>query len=231
MDLGAKLKDARAAAGLTQGEAAEKLYVSRQTISNWENGKTYPDIVSVVKMSDLYGISLDRLLKEEKSMEENKNSGAGGVSDYVTYLKENANAVKNGKKLFALIVFAGYTLIWGIVLLLFWCSPLSTDALGYSLLFFYFILPSASFAAALLIGYNDLFGRFKWLFLLFFLVTTVLAYYLTFSLKNMIAFDKINYITWDTVLQGFLFGAVPAAVGMGTGFLIRLIKNKKRGEE
>ena len=37
-------------------------------MSNWENGKTYPDIISVIKMSDLYDISLDHLLKEKKSM-------------------------------------------------------------------------------------------------------------------------------------------------------------------
>lgn len=64
MDIGAKIRDARVKSGLTQEQAAEALSVSRQTISNWETGKTYPDIVSVVRMSDLYDISLDRLLKE-----------------------------------------------------------------------------------------------------------------------------------------------------------------------
>ena len=63
MDIGAKLKAARTAAGLTQEQAAAALGVSRQTISNWENAKTYPDIVSVVHMSDLYAVSLDHLLK------------------------------------------------------------------------------------------------------------------------------------------------------------------------
>ena len=61
MELFEKLKAARAQAGLTQEQAAEALLVSRQTVSNWETGKTYPDIVSVVKMSDLYGVSLDAL--------------------------------------------------------------------------------------------------------------------------------------------------------------------------
>ena len=50
---------------MTQEQSAEAIGVSRQTISNWENEKTYPDIVSVVKMGDLFSISLDRLLKEE----------------------------------------------------------------------------------------------------------------------------------------------------------------------
>lgn len=68
MDIGTKIKNARLAAKLTQEQAAEGLGVSRQTMSNWENGKTYPDIISVIQMSDLYDISLDHLLKEEKSM-------------------------------------------------------------------------------------------------------------------------------------------------------------------
>ena len=42
--------------------------VSRQTISNWENGKSLPDILSVIRMSELYQISLDELLKGDKAM-------------------------------------------------------------------------------------------------------------------------------------------------------------------
>ena len=62
MDIGNMLKTARSEAGMTQEKAAEALGVSRQTISNWETGKTYPDIISVIHMSDLYSISLDHLL-------------------------------------------------------------------------------------------------------------------------------------------------------------------------
>lgn len=62
MDIGRKIKEARLKAKLTQEQVTEVLGVSRQTISNWENEKTFPDIVSVVKMSDLYAVSLDHLL-------------------------------------------------------------------------------------------------------------------------------------------------------------------------
>ena len=54
MNIGTKIKNARTSANLTQEQVAEALDVSRQTVSNWENEKTYPDIVSVIKMSDLY---------------------------------------------------------------------------------------------------------------------------------------------------------------------------------
>ena len=70
MDIGVKIKDARLASNLTQEQVAEALGISRQTVSNWENGKTYPDIINVIKMSDLYHVSLDHLLKGEKQEKE-----------------------------------------------------------------------------------------------------------------------------------------------------------------
>lgn len=85
MEIGKKLKTARQEAGLTQEQAAERLFVSRQTISNWENEKTYPDITSVVRLSDLYSISLDELLKGDVKMLE--------------HLEENMDLVKSNQKL------------------------------------------------------------------------------------------------------------------------------------
>ena len=70
MEIEKKLKDARLKAGLTQEQVADKIMVSRQTISNWENGKSLPDIVSIIKLSDLYQISLDVLLKGDQKMKE-----------------------------------------------------------------------------------------------------------------------------------------------------------------
>ena len=58
MEIGIKLKKARNEKGITQEQAAEALGVSRQTISNWENNKSYPDIISVIKMSDIYSVAL-----------------------------------------------------------------------------------------------------------------------------------------------------------------------------
>lgn len=70
MKIEIKLKNARANAGLTQEQVAEKIMVSRQTISNWENGKSLPDIISIINLSDLYQISIDELLKGDKRMKE-----------------------------------------------------------------------------------------------------------------------------------------------------------------
>ena len=61
MEIGSKIKKSRIDAKLTQEQAAEALGISRQTISNWENEKSYPDIVSVLKMSDLFIPAMQRL--------------------------------------------------------------------------------------------------------------------------------------------------------------------------
>lgn len=63
MELGQRMKDLRSKAGMTQEELAEKLYVSRQTISSWENDKSYPDIHSLLMVGNLFGVSLDTLIK------------------------------------------------------------------------------------------------------------------------------------------------------------------------
>lgn len=68
MQIGEKLKQKRNEAGWSQEVLAEKIGVSRQTVSNWETNRSYPDIGSVLRLSDLYGISLDELLKEDTNM-------------------------------------------------------------------------------------------------------------------------------------------------------------------
>lgn len=89
MEIGSKLKNARTKAGLTQEKVAEEILVSRQTVSNWENEKSYPDIISVIKLSDLYNVSLDILLK--------------GDEDMMKHLEESTDVVNSNKKLLAAI--------------------------------------------------------------------------------------------------------------------------------
>lgn len=72
MELGNKIKEYRLVLKLTQDDLAEKMYVSRQTISNWENDKSYPDIHSLILFSELVGVSLDQLVKGDiETMERN----------------------------------------------------------------------------------------------------------------------------------------------------------------
>lgn len=71
MELGKKIMKIRKDNKLTQEDFAYKYYVTRQTVSNWENSKSYPDLDTLVKISDDFDISLDVLLKEDKKVIEN----------------------------------------------------------------------------------------------------------------------------------------------------------------
>jgi len=68
MRFGERLKQARLAQDLTQQMVADQLHVSRQTISSWETEHSYPDIDSLLRLSDFYGLSLDTLLREDQGM-------------------------------------------------------------------------------------------------------------------------------------------------------------------
>ena len=70
MEISEILKEARQNSGMTQEDVANKIMVSRVTVSHWENGKSLPDIVSLIGLSDLYGISLDELVKGDSKMTE-----------------------------------------------------------------------------------------------------------------------------------------------------------------
>lgn len=63
MELPQQLKANRERLGLTQEDVAQRIFVSRQTMSSWETGKTYPDVQSLLLLSSLFGVSIDSLVK------------------------------------------------------------------------------------------------------------------------------------------------------------------------
>jgi len=71
MELARQIKKHRQALGISQEALAEKIYVSRQTISNWETARTYPDVQSLLLLSVAFDISIDELIKGDvETMEE-----------------------------------------------------------------------------------------------------------------------------------------------------------------
>ncbi len=70
MNLGNNLFQARKKAGLSQEMVAEKLGVSRQTISKWETDETIPDIYQSKKLAKLYNVSLDELIEFDVDLKE-----------------------------------------------------------------------------------------------------------------------------------------------------------------
>ena len=125
MEIWKKLKDARMRSGFTQESVAEKVNVSRQTISNWENEKSYPDITSVIELSNLYSISLDELLKGDEKMME--------------HLEESTNVVKSTRKLIGAILLNIIT-----VILLITLSMFLSDRSYYLLVVFCLAIASSS---------------------------------------------------------------------------------------
>lgn len=75
MKLGKLIKKQRAELGLTQEEVAKKLSVTRQTLSNWENEKSYPDLDQLLKLSDIYHFSIDSLLRGDPELRKSLDSG------------------------------------------------------------------------------------------------------------------------------------------------------------
>ena len=72
MEVGTQIKKYRSNMGISQEELAEKVYVSRQTVSNWETGKNYPDIHSVLLLSSVFNVSLDQLMKGDVKIMKNE---------------------------------------------------------------------------------------------------------------------------------------------------------------
>lgn len=106
MEVGMRIKQRRNELRLTQDEVAEALGITRQTISNWENGRSYPDIERVIRLSEIYQLSLDELLKGDVKM--------------VHHLQENTN-VNRYLKLFILLLGVNILLM----LLLSFVNPIS----------------------------------------------------------------------------------------------------------
>lgn len=63
METGKQIRKFRSEMHMSQDDLAQRIFVSRQTISNWENDKNYPDIKSLLMLSELFNISLDKLIK------------------------------------------------------------------------------------------------------------------------------------------------------------------------
>ena len=79
MTLGQRLQKARKESGLSQEELAEQLGVSRQAVSKWENDSGYPEMEKMIRLSQIYQVSLDYLVgngqEQEHANEENAAAG------------------------------------------------------------------------------------------------------------------------------------------------------------
>ncbi len=87
MKLGERIAEKRKEQGLTQAELAEKMLVTRQTVSRWEAGTALPDIERVAELSGILGVSCDYLLKDDEQMPSDAPSKPPAVSRLLQGLK------------------------------------------------------------------------------------------------------------------------------------------------
>lgn len=93
MTLGEKIYELRTQSNLSQGDLANELNVSRQSISKWENGNSTPDLEKIVKLAEIFNVSLDELIKNEE-----KEVVANTLEENLT-LQTNIREKKIGKGL------------------------------------------------------------------------------------------------------------------------------------
>ena len=208
MEIGNKLKKARNEKGITQEHAAEYLGVSRQTISNWENNKSYPDIISVIKMSDFYSVSLDHLLKEDNIMKQT----------YQEFLEESTNTVKAKRNLSKIIILSTYFVVWIVAMILFWNV---TGAMNRELdiVLRWILLPVLLFVATVTIAKNDYFGKGKWFCILGAAIT-----FLTVPYTQFVYIHETETATFTFKFPNVIYmivGILIAVCGLGIGIMWR----------
>ena len=100
MEFNNKLYDLRKKKGFSQEELANRLNVSRQTVSKWEVGDSTPDMEKLIAMSDLFGISLDKLVmdKSPEPVSTVQPSNPSIYSEVKTDIKEKVLTDNNRKK-------------------------------------------------------------------------------------------------------------------------------------
>ena len=212
VDIGGKIKKSRTDAEITQEQAAQALGISRQTISNWENERSYPDIVSVLKMSDLYGVSLDYLLKGEDPME-----------DYLDYIEESTNTVKSNARLSKLLLVLSYLVIWSFNIMASWCfsagSITEAQAGGVQ----WIMLPAATIILSLLIGKNNYWGKHKWIAPIGFGLLFMLSVYASYGTRESLIFNRADVQT----LTFFFIGTIASMIGMALGHALFVSEKSK----
>lgn len=203
MEIGSKIKKSRIDAKLTQEQAAEALCISRQTISNWENEKSYPDIVSVLKMSDLYGVSLDYLLKGDPPMK-----------NYLDYIEESTNVVKSKVKLSKMILILSYLVIWAFNIMVSWLFSAESITEAQAGAFQWLVLPVATIVISLLIGKNNFWGKGKWFAPIGFGLMFLLSIYVSYGMRENLIFNQIDLQT----ITLFFIGAIASVLGIVLGY-------------
>lgn len=116
MNVGARIKKYREKQNISQDELALKVFVSRQTISNWETNKSYPDIKSLTMLSNIFHVTLDDFIKgdieEMKKIVSKEKISKFNIMSYI-FLAEMLIVMFSAYPLFTLDGYSG-VIIWAL---------------------------------------------------------------------------------------------------------------------
>ena len=206
MDIGNNIRSARVRAGLTQEQAAERLLVSRQTISNWENNKTIPDALQIQSICTEYGVSAEWLINDKTV--DVQESQLGERDDEPFSLGENTLK----------FLTLGYLGCWILCVLCFWLGGSSgAFALFYALLVLRILFPVATFVASVLLGFLNCYPLYRFFYIFGFGLMHSLLPYFTYSFANTILSGNLHALD----IEQFFFGLCLSAVGILFGWVIR----------
>ncbi|MDP9806893.1 hypothetical protein J2S70_001475 [Trueperella bonasi] len=158
-------------------------------------------------MSDIDQISLDELLKEKTT--------EGNMSNYLQFLDESTNAVKRKNRQAMLLLILSYLAMWSSGIIAFWFFIDNTQGIGFSLWYFWIMLPVTTLILSIIIGKNDYWGKWKWAAAPVFGFLAMLAKYATFNAGNMITFNNLGRPAFELLLGGMLISALGAGIGAG----------------
>lgn len=108
MEVGRRIREQRTREGMSQDDLAARVYVSRQTISSWENDKTYPDVQSLLLLSEIFGVTVDSLVK-------------GDVETMTTTIDNDVRTLKRlGWVMLAFLALTLAAIVWATVQMSVW---------------------------------------------------------------------------------------------------------------
>lgn len=118
MTLAEKILQLRTAQSLSQGDLAERLEVSRQSVSKWETGQSVPDLDKIIKLADLFGVSVDDLVREEARPQSEPNQSEPeqpAPEPQIVYVEKPSGRTSAQITGFVLMVLGGLSLVLGLM--------------------------------------------------------------------------------------------------------------------
>lgn len=245
MEIGSKLKAARLNAGVTQEEAAQKLVVSRQSLSRWENGRAYPELSYVIKMSSLYGLSLDELLRDKNAyVGFIQKSTRKSIGQSATHHSAAANTEKKSRRvtvtmileLIALLaIWAGFSLHYYYTYTIAYPKGVpfnaEPDVLGYHIVVYIFLLPPLIVLISGFIGADPGWKRDKWFLIPVIAFSGQLILTLTFGEQNSLFGHDFFTIFISLTLPESILSLGGMFAGTFIGRAIQNARRKKHGAE